>query len=200
MFKFTQSHYFRLLQREAGEEGQRLVAACLAAGLMQGLAVFSVLQGLEQLFAGGIRLHTFLAFLVCIGIFYRLFRYMTERAALLALQGVMSWRMRIATKLRAISPVAYERLDSGKLESVLLDEREMIVEATRMFMASAASSVMILVAFSKMLTVSITGTTCVIILLSLGLFTFLRLVHGVYAFMDASRDAEGGFASSLKDL
>lgn len=200
MLQFTRSHFFTLLRNEAGPEGPRLVGACLAAGVTQGLAVFSVLQGLEQMFDDGIRFHTFLAFLLCLGLFYGLFRYVTERAAVIALRGVMGWRMRIATKLRAVNQLEFGKLDKAVVQSALLDERELVVEASRMLMASAVNTVMIVVAFAKMFTVSLVGAMAVIAFLGLGLFLFLRLVHGVYAFMDAARRAELDFAASLRDL
>lgn len=200
MLDIKNSYFFTLLRSRSGPEGTKLVAACLAAGLMQGLAVFTVLQGLEQLCDTGIRFHTFLAFLVCLGIFYYLFRYMTEHAALIALRGVMEWRMRVATKLRGISLKEYDKLDKGWVQSALVDEREMVVEATRMLMASAASTIMILVSFLKMFTVSVPGALVVIVFLCLGLVIFLRLVHGVYAFMETAGSAETDFSASLLDL
>ncbi len=200
MLQFTRSHFFTLLRTEAGPEGSRLVGACLAAGVTQGLAVFSVLQGLEQMFDDGIRFHTFLAFLLCLGLFYGLFRYVTARAAVIALRGVMGWRMRIATKLRAVNQLEFGKLDKAVVQSALLDERELVVEASRMLMASAVNTVMIVVAFAKMFTVSFVGAMAVIAFLGLGLFLFLRLVHGVYAFMEAARRAELDFAASLRDL
>ncbi len=200
MLQLTRSHFFALLRTEAGPEGLKLVSACLAAGLMQGLTVFSVLQGLEQMFDDGVRFHTFLAFLVCLGLFYRLFRYVTERSAIIALRGIMTWRMRIATKLRAASQLEFSRLDKSAVQSALLDERELVVEASRMLMASAVNTVMILVAFVKMLTVSVPGTVAVVAFLGFGLIVFLRLVRGVYAFMDAARRAEMDFSSCLRDL
>lgn len=200
MLDIKKSYFFTLLRTQSGPEGTKLVVACLAAGLMQGLAVFTVLQGLEQLCDKGVQFHTFLAFLVCLGIFYRLFKYMTEHAALIALRGIMEWRMRVATKLRGISTMEYDKLDKGWVQSALLDEREMVVEATRMLMASVASTIMILVSFLKMFSVSVPGTLIVIVFLCLGLVIFLRLVHGVYAFMETARDAETDFSSSLLDL
>ncbi len=200
MISWKDSRFFTLLDNQAGAERSRLVLACMAAGLMQGLAVFSVLHGLEQMFDDGIRVHTFLAFLLCLGIFYKLFRYMTERAALLALGGVMDWRMRIATKLRGIGPLEYEKIDRGLIQSVLLDEGEMVVEATRMLMASAASTIMIVVAFVKMFSVSLAGGLCVIAFMGLGLYAFLRLVHGVYSFMETAQKMEKDFSASLRDL
>jgi putative ATP-binding cassette transporter len=200
MISWKDSRFFTLLDNQAGAERSRLVLACMAAGLMQGLAVFSVLHGLEQMFDDGIRVHTFLAFLLCLGIFYKLFRYMTERAALLALGGVMDWRMRIATKLRGIGPLEYEKIDRGLIQSVLLDEGEMVVEATRMLMASAASTIMIVVAFVKMFSVSLAGGLCVIAFMGLGLYAFLRLVHGVYSFMETAQKREKDFSASLRDL
>lgn len=201
MLQFTRSHFFTLLQTEAGPEGSRLVLACLAAGVTQGLAVFSVLQGLEQMFDDeGIRFHTFLAFLLCLGLFYWLFRYVTERGAIIALRGIMGWRMRIATKLRAVSLLEFAKLEKALVQSALLDERELVVEASRMLMASAVNTVMIVVAFAKMFTVSFAGAVAVVALLGLGLVLFLRLVHGVYAYMHTARRAELDFAANLRDL
>ena len=56
---------------------------------MQGLAVFSVLQGLEELSDDGLQFHTFLAFLVSLTAFYFLFRHITGRSAQIALRGIM---------------------------------------------------------------------------------------------------------------
>jgi putative ATP-binding cassette transporter len=200
MLQLKDSHFFSLLWNQAGDEGTKVLAACLAAGLMQGLTVFAVLQGLEQLSGDGIRFHTFLAFLVCLGLFYILFRYITERAALIALRGVMEWRMRIATKLRGVSLLEYAKLDRGQVQAALLDGREMVIEASRMLMASAANTVMILVAFVKMFMVSVLGAVGVLLLMGAGLLIFLRLVHRVHALMEPARKADLEFSSSLRDL
>ncbi|GFM37582.1 peptide ABC transporter ATP-binding protein [Desulfovibrio psychrotolerans] len=201
MLQLKQSYFLTLLRDNAGAEGRRLVGACLGAGIMQGLCVFTVLQGLEQLSSDeGIKFHTFAAFLLCLGLFYYLFRYITGQSALIALRGVMEWRMRIATKLRGISLLEYARLDRGQVQSVLLDGREMVVEAARMLMASAANSVMILVAICKMFTVSFVGTVGVLLLMGLGLGIFLRLVGSVQALMEPARRADLEFSSGLRDL
>ncbi len=200
MVQLKESHFLRLLWTQAGDEGPKLVAACFASGIMQGLAVFSVLQGLEQLFDDGIRFHTFLAFLVCLASFYFLFRYITGRSAQIALRGVMEWRMRIAAKLRSASLLEYERLDKDRIQAALLDGREMVVEAARMLMASAANTVMIGVAFVKMATVSLPGTAGVLVFMGAGLWVFLRLVASVQAQMGPAMQADRAFCASLRDL
>ena len=89
MLHVNDSLFLKLVRDQAGDEGGRLTAACLASGVMQGLAVFAVLQGLQELSDDGLRLHTFLGFLAALGGFYFLFRYITGRSAQLALRGVM---------------------------------------------------------------------------------------------------------------
>lgn len=200
MLQLKESHFLKLLWTQAGDEGPRLVAACLASGVMQGLAVFTVLQGLEQLSDDGIRFHTFLAFMVCLGSFYFLFRYITGRSAQIALRGIMEWRMRIATKLRGISLLEYEKLDKGRIQAALLDGRDMVVEAARMLMASAANTVMILVAFIKMASVSIAGTLGVFVFMTMGLLVFLRLINSVQAQMGPAMQADMRFSGNLRDL
>ncbi|MEG6506086.1 cyclic peptide export ABC transporter [Nitratidesulfovibrio sp. 1201_IL3209] len=200
MLQLKESHFLKLLWTQAGDEGARLVAACLASGVMQGLAVFTVLHGLEQLSGDGIRFHTFLAFLLCLGSFYFLFRYITGRSAQIALRGIMEWRMRIATKLRGIPLLEYERLDKGRIQAALLDGRDMVVEAARMLMASAANTVMILVACVKMATVSLAGTLGVFAFMTMGLLVFLRLINSVQAQMGPAMQADMRFSGSLRDL
>ena len=200
MLSLFQSHFFKLLHEQAGEQTTKITAACIASGILQGLAVFTVLQGLEQLSGDGIRFHTFLAFLLCLAGFYYLFRYITGEAALIALKGVMKWRMRVATKLRAVSLEEYEQFDLTRIQTALLDGREMVVEAARMLAASVANSIMIVVAVAKMFSVSISGSIGVITCMTLGLLFFLRLAKSVYALMGPAMRADTQFSANLRDL
>ena len=51
--------------------------------------------------------------------------------------------MRIAAKLRGVSLLEYEKLDKNRIQSALLDGREMVVEAARMLVAASANTVMV---------------------------------------------------------
>ncbi len=200
MLSLFQSNFFQLLREQAGKQGSKLVVACLASGVLQGLAVFTVLQGLEQLSGEGILFHTFLAFLICLVGFYYLFRYITGEGALIALQGVMQWRMRVASKLRAVSLEKYEQFDLSRIQAALLDNREMVVEAARMLAASVANSIMIVVAMVKMFSVSVSGAAGTILCMALGLLFFLRLGKSVNALMWPAMRADAKFSSTLRDL
>lgn len=200
MLQLQESHFLKLLWNKAGDERTKIITACLTSGIMQGLTVFAVLQGLEQLSGDGIQFNTFLAFLISLASFYFLFRYITGRSAQIALQGIMEWRMQIATKLRSISFVEYEKLDKNRIQSALLDRREMVLEAARMLMATAASTVMIIVAFMKMLTVSIIGSIGVFAFMSFGLLIFLSRIKHVHAHMGPAMQADMDFCANLRDL
>ena len=201
MLQLKKSLFLKLLWEQAGDEGNKIVAACLGSGIMQGLAVFSVLQGLEQLSSDdGLQFHTFLAFLVCLTAFYFLFRHITGRSAQIALRGIMEWRMRIAAKLRGVSLLEYEKLDKNRIQSALLDGREMVVEAARMLVAASANTVMVLVSFVKMATVSIPGTLGVFVLLGAGFWIFLQLINSVHAHMGPAMRADQRFCAGLRDL
>jgi hypothetical protein len=200
MLQLKESLFLTLLKEQAGDEGKKLVAACMASGIMQGLAVFSVLQGLQQLSGDGLEFHTFLAFLVCLASFYFLFRYITGRSAQIALRGIMEWRMRIAAKLRGVSLLDYEKLDKNRIQASLLDGREMVVEAARMLVAAAANAVMIVLSFMKMATVSLAGTLGVFIFLAIGLWVFLGLINSVHARLGPAMQADQRFSASLRDL
>ena len=200
MLQLKESLFLKLLWEQAGDEGKKIVAACLGSGIMQGLAVFSVLQGLQQLSEDGLEFTTFLAFLVSLASFYFLFRYITGRSAQVALRGIMEWRMRIAAKLRGVSLLEYEKLDKNRIQSALLDGREMVVEAARMLVAASANTVMVVLAFAKMLTVSIPGTLGVFLFLAAGFWIFLYLINQVHAHMGPAMRADQRFCAGLRDL
>ena len=200
MLHLTETHFIKLLRSQAGDEAPRIIAACLASGAAQGLAVFCVLQGLEELSGDGLKLHTFLAFLICLGSFYFLFRYITGRSAQIALHGVMEWRMRIAAKLRGVSLIEYEQLDKSRVHAALTDGREMVVEASRMLMAATANTVMIVVTCIKMASVSLAGTAGVFVFMGGGLWIFLRLIKRVHEQMGPALQADLRFGGGLRDL
>lgn len=200
MLQLKESLFLKLLWEQAGDEGKKIVAACLGSGIMQGLAVFSVLQGLQQLSEDGLEFSTFLAFLVSLASFYYLFRYITGRSAQVALRGIMEWRMRIAAKLRGVSLLEYEKLDKNRIQSALLDGREMVVEAARMLVAASANTVMVVLAFAKMLTVSVAGTLGVFLFLAAGFWIFLYLINQVHAHMGPAMRADQRFCAGLRDL
>lgn len=197
---FMDSRFFSLLRQQAGPEGTRLILACCGGGLAQGLCVFSVLQGLEQLADGGVEFQTFLLFLVSLGIFYYLFHYTAERAALLALRGIMSWRIRLAAKLRGLPMERFGRIRDERVQMLLLDSQEMVVEASRMLMVAFSSSAMMVVAVLRMFTVSFWGATWVLLFMASGLGIFLKLVSGVNRLMQPAHAAEMDFSFNLRDL
>ena len=194
------SRFLALLLQQAGPETRRLLIACCGAGLAQGLTVFSVLSGLEQLAGDGVQFQTFLLFLLSLFVFYRLFHYCTERAALLALNGIMDRRIRLAAKLRGIPLEHFAQIRSERIQTLLLDGQEMVVEASRMLMAAAANSVMMVVAVGKMFATSFIGACGVLFFMAAGLGIFFKLVSSVNKLMTPARQAEMGFCSDLRDL
>lgn len=189
-----------MLRKQAGAEIRPLLLACCGAGLAQGMVMFSIMAGVEQLSGDGVQFQTFLLFLVSLCLFYRLFHYITERAALLALRGVMDLRIAIAARLRGISMLRFDALHRERLQVLLLDGQEMVVEAARMLMAAAANSVLIVVAFAGMCSVSLVGAVAVVGLMALGFVIFFRLIRGINSLMVPAQKAEMDFSANLRDL
>lgn len=194
------SRFIELLRRQAGPEARTLVLACLGAGLAQGLTVFSVLSGIEELSGDGVGFRTFLLFALCLYAFFRLFHYATGKAAQLALRGVMETRIRLAAKLRGVPMERFGRMRSERTQALLLDGQEMVVEASRMLMAAAANSVMMVVALGRMLFTSFTGACGVLLIMAAGLATFLWIVRSVNSLIATARQAEMEFSTDLRDL
>ncbi|HWR03456.1 MAG TPA: cyclic peptide export ABC transporter [Humidesulfovibrio sp.] len=194
------SRFITMLRQQAGPDARRIVLACLGAGLTQGLTVFSVLSGIDELSGDGVSFRTFVLFVLCIYAFYRLFHYITGKAAQLALRGVMEQRIRLAAKLRGIPMERFGRMRTERTQALLLDGQEMVVEAARMLMAAAANSVMMVVAVGRMFTTSFLGACGVLVVMVAGLCTFLWIVRSVNSLMLPARQAEMEFASDLRDL
>lgn len=194
------SRFIELLRRQAGPEARTLVLACLGAGLAQGLTVFSVLSGIEELSGDGVSFRTFLLFALCLYAFFRLFHYGTGRAAQLALRGVMEQRIRLAAKLRGLPMERFGRMRAERTQALLLDGQEMVVEAARMLMAAAANSVMMVVAVGRMFFTSFAGACGVLLIMAAGLATFLWIVRSVNGLIGAARKAEMEFSTDLRDL
>jgi putative ATP-binding cassette transporter len=200
MMNLKDSRFIELLRQQAGPEARTLVLACLGAGLAQGLAVFSVLSGIEDLSGDGVGFRTFLLFALCLYAFYRLFHYATGKAAQLALRGVMEKRIRLAAKLRGIPMERFGRMRSERTQALLLDGQEMVVEAARMLMAAAANSVMMVVAVGRMFFTSFVGACGVLLVMAAGLAAFLWIVRSVNTLIAAARQAEMEFSTDLRDL
>jgi len=195
------SRFIALLRQQAGPEGRKLMLACLGAGITQGLTVFSVLSGIEELSGDdGIQFRTLLLFVLGIYAFYRLFHYITGKAAQLALRGVMDKRIRLAAKLRGIPLERFGRMRAERTQVLLLNGQEMVVEAARMLMAAAANSVMMVVAVGRMFTTTFAGACGVLLVMAGGLGTFLWIIRSVNSLMLPARQAENEFASDLRDL
>lgn len=194
------SRFIELLRRQAGPEARTLMLACLGAGVAQGLTVFSVLSGIEDLSGDGVGFRTFLLFALCLYAFFRLFHYGTRKAAQLALRGVMEQRIRLAAKLRGIPMERFGRMRSERTQALLLDGQEMVVEASRMLMAAAANSVMMVVAVGRMFYTSFTGACGVLLIMAAGLATFLWIVRSVNSLIATARQAEMEFSTDLRDL
>ena len=194
------SRFLNLLRRQAGPEGRKLALACLGAGVTQGLTVFSVLSGIDELSGDGVEFHTFLLFLLCLYAFYRLFHYITERAATLALSGVMDQRLRLAAKLRGVPLEHFGHMRAERIQTLLLDGQEMVVEAARMLMAAVANSIMMVVAMGRMFATSFSGACVVLLIMAAGLGIFLWIVHSVNDLMQPARRAEMDFSADLGDL
>ncbi len=199
-FKFNQSRFLSLIIENAGDESKKLCLSCLGAGLAQGLAVFSILSGLEQLSEKGVEFQTFLIFILSLAVFYKLFHHITQQAALFSLKGIMQKRMDLAAKLRGVSMESFLSFKRERVQSLLLDGQEIVVEASRMLMAAVANSIMMIVAVFMMFYTSFLGACIVFILMGLGLFIFLKIIQKVNSLMLASKKAEMTFASDLSDL
>ncbi len=194
------SRFLKLLHQEAGAESKKLIIACCGAGIAQGIAIFSILTGLEQLADQGVEFQVLLLFFVSIITFYLLFRHLSEKSALFALQAVMKKRTLLASKLRAVPMQYFMQLKRERIQSILLNNQDLVVEAARMFTASVTNSIMMIVALMRMFSISIAGACMVIGLMVSGLYIFIQIIKGVNTLKASAFTAELHFSKDLESV
>lgn len=201
MFKLQDTLFFQTLKQKAGDKFSRLVFLCLLSGAAQGLTVFSILHGLQSLMKQGyLQFHRFLFFAVSIAVFYFCFRYVMKFVSLIALTAIADWRMRIAVKIRAIDMRSFEKISVSRIQSILLDNHAVAIEAARMLVIATSSLTMIIVATAKMFTISISGASFMISLMILGVIKLIKASKELNAFQAEAMKYNLKFANSLKGI
>ncbi len=198
--RIDKSRFLSLLHAEAGGQSTKLVLACCGAGLAQGIAIFSIITGLEQLAGSGVTFGIFLSFFASLAVFYYLFHYLAQQSSLLALRSIKDRRINIAAKLRGVPMEHFLKMQRERTHSLLSDSQELMVEAARMFVVAAANSIMMIVAFGRMFSISILGASIVLLALGTGLLIFIRILKSVNHLRVTAWDAEVAFSSELNDL
>lgn len=201
MISIQNTYLFKLLKEQAGAEGKKYIYLALFSGLMQGLTVFSILHGLQALMQDGeVAFHMLLFYAVCLLAFYQSFRYVIRHVSLLALTGIADWRIRIAVKIRAVDMRSFEQISVSQLQSVLLDSREVAIEASRMLVIAASSVVMMLISMVKMFSISFFGGCFVVALMLLGGLRLLRTGHSLTSMKGEAAEYERRFVTSLRNI
>ena len=86
MLKLQETIFFQTLKQKAGNNFKKLIVLCLVSGLAQGLTVFSILHGLQELMKEGhLLFHQFLFFAIAMIVFYFCFSYVMKQVSLIAL-------------------------------------------------------------------------------------------------------------------
>ena len=176
------------------------MAICLFTGLAQGLSVIVILTAIQEMMQGELPAHLFLLFLLCMGAYFFSFRHVTHRVTILALGGVMEWRIRLATKLRGVGYHSYQKLPDTRMQAALLDGRDIVVEACRLMAATTACSVMMFAAFVLAATISFVGFLYILAIILFGLSVFRTLIKAAERASPKAKDFDLKFGSSLADL
>ncbi|MGD9638625.1 MAG: ATP-binding cassette domain-containing protein [Alphaproteobacteria bacterium] len=201
MFRLQDTLFFQLIKQNAGEKFSRLMFFCIVAGTAQGFTVFAILHGLQSLMKQGhLLFHQFLFFAISISIFYFSFRYLMKTVSLVALNAIADWRMRIAVKIRAIDMRSFENISISKIQATLLDNQAVAIEAARMMIIAASSSVMVIVAMFKMFTISFWGAGFMLFLMLLGVVRLIMASKQLNVFQAEAVKYNQKFAHSLQGI
>lgn len=195
-----QSRLLKLIEQEEPGSLKRLGLRSLLAGLLQAATLYAIVQGLQKLTEEQAPVRQLLIFVISVTAFFIVSRSVLVRVTQLTLESILSIRMRIASRLRAVNLAAHDALPITRVQSALLDEQSLVLEAARLLVVVLYSSVMIAVSLFQALIISPMGAVYILVVLASCVSTLLFLHKSILSEMKELTAADQGFCASLSDL
>ncbi|MFZ5586495.1 MAG: cyclic peptide export ABC transporter [Thermodesulfobacteriota bacterium] len=142
------SRFIKLLIAGYGQEGARILAAAVAAGLLQAGALIIVNAAAEHFDADSLNFRYFALFALCIVGFALANRYAFTRTCQRAGQMIYDTQLRIADKVRRSDLRSFESLERTDVYKVLLEHTDVLFEGARYLTISASSLIMLIASFT----------------------------------------------------
>ncbi|MBF0525964.1 MAG: cyclic peptide export ABC transporter [Deltaproteobacteria bacterium] len=141
------SKFVSLMKKESNFGGLRVLAVAAIAGLAQGLVMVIINGAANNFPEGGLNLRYFLLFVMCIAAFIYTKKYSLGHSVELVQQVIFNTRIRISDKIRRCSLISFESFGKSKIQTTLVENTEIIFEASKHFVQACSATVMLTFSF-----------------------------------------------------
>ena len=193
--------FARFLYRRAEGKGNTVFLGAVAAGILQGVILYSLMRGVQGYSNDGrISLSAYAYFLTGIAGYFIVYKKATFTSVEVALSFIAESRTRIADSLRRARYADFVTLDQAEIYSSLSESTDLVTEAARFLPNCIAATVLLFAAMGYSLTVSLTGFCTLALIFVLIVIAFRALEEGAGVYREESMAAHRRFLTSLASL
>ncbi len=193
--------FLKFIKESSPKDLNSIIICSIAAGLLQGLMVFSIGIGVTDIVQyGEPTFRSMLIFIICLCSYGFLFTKSMNLAIKIVGTRINRLVEGVADKLRTISYQEFQDLDKNKIYTVLLGNNDMVIEAARFVGPFFSGICMVFASFLYSLTISPIAGILLFGSIALMASIFIFLEHDLVKSYKIRRAKEDEFFGSLKDI
>ncbi len=168
------SDFLNLLKQKAGKSFLKLGLISIVSGVFQGLVVVIINGAADELPAETMNFRFLAMFMICIAGFIYTRRFTMTRSIKMVQNIIVNMRINLADKVRRAGLMPIEQMGETRLYTTIVENTEIIFEATKSISNAGASLVMIMFSFGYIYYIS-----PIAFFLSLGIVSAGIIVYSV---------------------
>jgi len=194
------SRFVELLWREAGPKGRKILLHGGLSGLFEALAIVFINGAVAHMAEDGLNFRFFGLFVVSVLLYLYGDRYALSQSLAIIGAIIYDTHLRIVDKVRRSSLIEYERTERTTIYSVLVENSEILVEATRYLADGVSNLFMLAISAVYIASLSFQALLMVLVLDLVGLSLFVMTQDVVSKELRKVRSLKEEFLASVSHL
>lgn len=177
----VQSQFVGLLKKEAGPRLPRILLFGVVSGVFEALSVVCINGAVANIGEEGLNFRYLGLFATSIALYLYGDRYVLAESLSVAGQMIYDTQLRIARKMGRSSALEFERLERPKIYSALIENTDIIIEATRYLADGISNVTMVAISAVYIYSLSTDAFLMVLLLDAIALYLFVYTQRSVSA-------------------
>ena len=192
--------FFQFIRAESPEFRTRLVVISVAAGILNGYAVSLAIQAAKRLEPGQLQIREFLLFFISLAAFWLSKEYVLNRTTNIVEGIIRNIRMRIMRSVRTTGLLVFERMNRGRIYSVLSNDALTLSVSSGAIINASSSACMLIFVIANIGFHSVWALGITLLFVSGAVYLYIRKSHTVNAELAAATRLENDFFENLNGL
>ncbi len=197
---FIKSDFLRLLRRESGKGIFKLGVISVVSGIFQGMIVVIINGAAEELSSETMNFRFLAMFVTCITGYIYTRRFTLTRSIKMVQNIIIDLRIGLSDKLRRIGLLPMEQMGETRLYTTIVENTDIIFEATKSVSNAGASLVMVLFSFGYIYYISPVAFLLSAVIIGIGVSVYLISQGKSSADLWATLEKEKEFSEYLSHL